>query len=343
MSLGTMLALSAMATAFLAPLGSLIFAAQQLQLVGAYLARITDVLEAEPEQDRRRVEKAPRLSGRLELRNVGFRYDVQGPWALRGVSLEIEAGQKVALVGSTGSGKSTLAKLLLALYAPTEGDILYDGLPLRSLDYRTLRGQFGVVMQESSLFSGSIRDNIAFNDPNLAFDAVSEAARLASIHEDIVRMPMGYETHVAEDGSTLSGGQRQRLSLARALAHRPVLLVLDEATSHLDVRTERLVDKNLSNLSCTRIVIAHRLSTVRDADVILVLDAGRVVESGAHADLLASGGHYASVIRGQLDPTEADASLTPPKTGSEHPTGYGAGGALPTYLGGLTPNGKGRR
>lgn len=300
LSLGTMLALNALAASFLTPLASLVSSGQQIQLVGAHLDRISDVLEAEPEQDSQAVREAPPLTGRIDLQHVSFRYDANVPWVLRDVSLSIEPGQKVAIVGPTGSGKTTLGLLLLGLYPPTEGEILYDGIPLPDLEYRSLRSQFGVVLQQPFLFNGSIRQNIAFNDPDLPLDQVSQMAQLAVIHDDIVQMPMGYETLVAEGGSALSGGQRQRLALARALAHQPVVLLLDEATSHLDAVTEKQVDQNLSALHCTRIVIAHRLSTIQNADLILVLDQGVVVERGTDEDLLAQDGRYAALVRSQL-------------------------------------------
>jgi len=301
MSLGTMLAVNALAASFLAPLASLMSSGQQLQLACAHLDRLADVLEAAPEQDGRTVRPAPRLKGRIELKQVSFRYGPRAPLVLRDVSLVIEPGQKVALVGRTGSGKSTLSMLLLGLYEPTDGEILYDGVPMQSLDVRTLRSQLGVVLQESFLFSGSIRENIAFNDPSMSLDQVVQAARLAAIHDEIARMGMGYETMLAEGGAGLSGGQRQRLSIARALSHQPAILLLDEATSHLDVVTEQLLDRQLDDLRCTRIVIAHRLSTIRNADLIVVVDEGAIVERGTHRELLALGGHYAALLSGQLD------------------------------------------
>jgi ABC-type bacteriocin/lantibiotic exporter with double-glycine peptidase domain len=299
MSLGTMLALNALAAAFLMPLASLVTNGQRVQVVGAYLERIADVLDAEPEQDLQAVQATPPLTGQIELKQVSFGYAPNAPLVLRDVSVTIEPGQKVAIVGRSGSGKSTLAKVLLGLYTPTEGAILYDGMPLQQLNYRTLRSQCGVVLQDAFLFSGSIRQNIAFNDPTLSLDHVVHAAQLAAIHDEILGMPMAYETLVAEGGSGLSGGQRQRLSLARSLAHQPTILLLDEATSHLDVVTENLVDQNLSQLACTRIVIAHRLSTVRNADLILVVENGMIMEQGTHGELLAREGHYATLVHTQ--------------------------------------------
>jgi ABC-type bacteriocin/lantibiotic exporter with double-glycine peptidase domain len=301
MSLGTMLALIALASAFLEPLSSLVANGQRMQLAAAHLDRISDVLNAEPEQDPRIVEAAPRLRGHIEFRNVSFRYDPNAPFVLRNISFSIEPGQKTALVGKTGSGKSTLAMLLLGLYEPAEGDILIDGVSLRTLNYRAIRSQFGVVLQEPFLFSGSLRHNIAFGQPGMGFDAAMEAAQLAEIGDDIEQMPMGYETRIAEGGTGLSGGQRQRVSLARALARKPTVLVMDEATSHLDVVTESRVETNLSALACTRIVIAHRLSTICDSDQILVLDDGRIAERGTHDELLSNAGCYATLVSSQVE------------------------------------------
>ncbi|HEU5231069.1 MAG TPA: peptidase domain-containing ABC transporter [Ktedonobacteraceae bacterium] len=307
LEVGTMLALNALAMAFFMPLASLVSSGQKLQLVRSHLERLVDVMEADPEQNTQSVQQPPRLSGRIELKNVSFRYAEQSPDVLKNVDLTIEAGQKVAVVGRTGSGKSTLGKLLLGLYVPTQGEVLYDGMTLQSLNYQAVRAQFGTVMQEATVFSGTIRQNIAFNDPEMTLDGIVHAAKMAGLHEDIMSMPMGYETYVSEQGSALSGGQRQRLALARALAHTPVLLLLDEATSSLDTVTEHAVEQNIADLDCTQIIIAHRLSTVRNADRILVLDGGVVVESGTHQELLCREGYYARLVQRQFAPEKAQA------------------------------------
>jgi ABC-type bacteriocin/lantibiotic exporter with double-glycine peptidase domain len=245
------------------------------------------------------------------VRNAGFRYHPNAPWAVRHISVVIRPGQKIAIVGRSGSGKSTLAMLLLGLYPLDEGEILYDGNTLSELNYRSLRSQFGVVLQEPTLFSGSIRRNIASHDPDLSLQQISDAAQLAAIHDEIAKLPMGYETVIAEGGVDLAGGQRQRLAIARALANRPTILLLDEATSHLDAITESIVDQNLSDLNCTRIVIAHRLSTIRNADLILVLDKGVIVERGVHDQLLALGGVYATLVRDQEETPEWEEEVRP--------------------------------
>jgi ABC-type bacteriocin/lantibiotic exporter with double-glycine peptidase domain len=220
---------------------------------------------------------------------------------LRDLSLTIQSGQHVAIVGRSGAGKSTLARLLVGLYQPESGRLLYDGADLAELDLRSVRRQFGVMMQQPYLFGGSVRSNISLGDPSMAMEAVIEAATLAHIHDDIVRMPLGYDTLLAAGGASLSGGQRQRLALARVLARRPSILVLDEATNALDAVTETEVDLALRALRCTTIVVAHRLSTVAAADLILVLDDGELVEQGSHRQLLARGGAYANLVQTQVE------------------------------------------
>jgi len=309
LSLGAMLALAALGGAALIPLASLLTSIQQLQLVGAHVQRISDVLDAIPEQQPGVARQVPAITGRIEVRNVSFRYAPTAPLALKDISFAIEPGQKIALVGRSGSGKSTMGMLLLGLYPPSSGEIFYDGQPLSELDLRAVRGQVGVVLQEPFLFSSTIRQNVAFQQPNLPLDDVVAAARAAAIDAEIAQMPLGYETILAEGGATLSGGQRQRLQLARAIAQQPRVLLLDEATSHLDVLTEAEVDANLSQQACTRILIAHRLSTIENADLILVFENGSIVERGTHAELLAFGGHYAELVASQIKPSATDSML----------------------------------
>ncbi|HWS83790.1 MAG TPA: peptidase domain-containing ABC transporter, partial [Ktedonobacteraceae bacterium] len=300
MSVGTMMALNALAGSFLGPLSSVVGRVQQLQLVQANLERLTDITAAEPEQHQQAVQSPPKLSGHVQLENVCFRYSADSEDVLRSINLTIKAGQKIAIVGRTGSGKSTLGKLLLGLYLPTSGTISYDDVPLQQMKYQEVRRQFGVVMQDTVIFSGTILENLTLNNPTMSREKAMHAAQIAAIHEDIMKMPMGYDTFVGEGGSALSGGQRQRMAIARAVAHNPVILLLDEATSSLDVITEQRVAEHLTSFACTQIIIAHRLSTIRKADIILVLDQGTIIEQGSHSELLHSNGYYANLIQQQL-------------------------------------------
>jgi ATP-binding cassette, subfamily B, bacterial len=300
LSLGTMLALNTFAIGVFGPLANLVSLAGQMQLLGTYVERIADVELAVPEQDLKRVRPAGELRGRIALDGVSFSYGLLDPVVVRDVSVKIEPGEMVAIVGRSGSGKSSLASLLLGLHCPTSGRILYDGMNLADLDLRTVRSQLGIVTQRAYLFGTSIRANIALADPEIPADAVIEAAKRAQIHDEIVRMPMGYETLLLDGGGSLSGGQRQRIALARALVRKPAILLLDEATSALDTITERKVQEDLDQLRCTRVVIAHRLSTIMRADRILVMDEGRLVEQGTHVELLARGGLYAELVAIQL-------------------------------------------
>jgi ABC-type bacteriocin/lantibiotic exporter with double-glycine peptidase domain len=229
---------------------------------------------------------------------VSFRYRADGPLVLKDVSLRAEPGECVAVVGSSGSGKSTLVRLLLGFEAPESGRVLIDDHELSSLDPQAVRGQLGVVLQNAWLFRGTIYENIA-NGALLSMQDAEEAVRLAGLADVLARLPMGMYTHISEDGSNFSGGQRQRLLLARALASRPRIIVLDEATSSLDNQIQAQVIEGLDRLQVTRIVIAHRLSTVRHADRIYVLEHGSNVQEGTYEELAREDGPFARFLARQ--------------------------------------------
>jgi ABC-type bacteriocin/lantibiotic exporter with double-glycine peptidase domain len=304
LALGTMLALNSVGGSVLNPLMSLANSVKQLQTVGVYLARLQDIMSEPSEQKETEKRRPIELSGGVQLSNVSFSYGVDSPPAIQHVTLTIESGQKVAIVGRTGSGKSTLSRLIMGLYRPTEGVIAFDGVPLDEIDLRSLRQQCGAVAQDAHVFSGSIAENLTLYRPDATHSEIVEAARLAEFHQDVEAMPMKYQTILVEGGVGLSGGQRQRLALARALVGRPRILLLDEASSHLDASTEERISQNLKTLDCTRLMIAHRLSTVRDANLILVVQDGRIVECGTHDGLVSQDGIYTALVAAQLSAAE---------------------------------------
>ena len=308
MTLGVMMSVMAFANGFITPISNLVGTAQQFQLVGVYLERIEDVFATPREQTRTDLRVAPPLRGSIQLDDVCFQYSAKAPLVVKNVSLRVEPGETVAIVGRSGSGKSTLASLLCGLYVPTAGRIRYDGMDISELDLPSLRRQVGVVIQSPYIFGTSVRHNITMGDSSTDLARVEEAARLARIHDEIMTMPMGYDTPLVAGGASLSGGQCQRIALARALVARPPIVLLDEATSALDNVTESEVHENLDALGCTRVIIAHRLSTIRRADLILVMEEGELVEQGTHDELLAEGGVYAALVAAQR--RERRATLT---------------------------------
>jgi ATP-binding cassette subfamily B protein len=235
--------------------------------------------------------------GEVRFDDVWFRYS-DDQWTLRGIDVTVAPGTKVAIVGETGSGKTTLGYLTARLYDPQRGRVLLDGTDVREATFASLADAVGVVSQETYLFHATIRENLRFAKPDASDEEIEAAARAAQVHATIASLPDGYETVVGERGFRFSGGEKQRIAIARTILRNPPVLVLDEATSALDVQTERAVEEALRELAAgrTTIVIAHRLSTVRDADQILLLDAGELVERGTHEELLALGGRYAALV-----------------------------------------------
>jgi len=311
MSVGQLVAFNMLAARVSGPVLRLVRLWQDFQQASVSVQRLGDILNTptEPSYNQNR-SSLPQLAGRITFDHVTFRYRPDGAEVLRDVNLEIAVGEMVGIVGRSGSGKSTLAKLVQRLYVPESGRVLADGVDLAMVDTTWLRHRVGVVLQENVLFNRSVRDNIALSNPGMTMEAVVQAATLAGAHEFILEMPEGYDTLVGEHGSTLSGGQRQRLAIARALAASPRILVLDEATSALDYESERIIQQNMRRIceGRTVIIIAHRLSTVRNADRIVVLERGRLAEQGVHDELVARGGQYAHLWALQSGLSTATAS-----------------------------------
>jgi ATP-binding cassette, subfamily B, bacterial HlyB/CyaB len=303
LSVGELVAFNMLASQAAGPILRLAQLAQDFQQARIAVDRLGDILNA-PTEPRASASRAslPELRGHVRFERVTFRYRPDRAEVLNDVDLEIAPGEVIGVVGPSGSGKSTLAKLVQRLHTPERGRVLVDGVDLALVDPAWLRRQVGVVLQENILFNRSVRENIALADPAMPMERVVAAAELAGAHEFILELPEAYDTHIDERGANLSGGQRQRIAIARALAIAPKILIFDEATSALDAESEAIIQRNLKLMAAGRtlIIIAHRLSAVRQTDRIVTLERGRITESGTHAKLLAQGGRYASLYARQM-------------------------------------------
>lgn len=300
LSVGQLIAFNMLAGRVSQPIMRLAQLWTNFQQTGVSVQRLGDILNTRTELSQNSRSALPPLRGDVEFDQVQFRYRPDGSEVLRGISLTIKAGEVIGVVGRSGSGKSTLTRLLQRLYTPERGRVLVDGMDLALADVSSLRRQIGVVLQDNMLFARSIRENIALVDPGTPIEAVMQAAKMAGAHEFILELPEGYDTVVGEHGASLSGGQRQRIAIARALIGNPRILIFDEATSALDYESERIIQQNMQAICKGRtvIIIAHRLSAVRDANRILVMDRGQIVEQGSHTELLThQAGHYSRLHR----------------------------------------------
>ena len=305
LNIGILIALQMLLIGFLTPISRFVGFGALIQTMGIDIKRLDDVMQNQPDavyqsrSDSLRSGEPTKLNGELEFRNVTFHYGPLSEPVIKNLSFHLKPGRHIAFVGSTGSGKSTIAKLAAGLYQPTEGQILYDGVPLADISRERFRNSIGTVDQEIFLFAGSVRDNLTFWNRNIHDEMLIAATQDAAIHEEFLARPSGYDFPLVERGRNLSMGQQQRLEIARALLYHPSLLILDEATSALDSKTEELITDRIRQRGCAALMVAHRLSTIQDCDEILVLDKGVVVQRGTHEQLKDMPGIYQELVKGE--------------------------------------------
>ena len=296
MTIGELMAFQSLAVYFISTSKNCIMSLDAFFQLKVYLRRIKDVIDTPIENNSSQGEVI-NIKGNISLRNVNFSYSKVSQNVLDNITFDIKAGEKVAIIGPSGAGKSTLAKILTGLYTPSQGNIFFENKELTTLNKTELRKQIGSVPQEPYLFNESIKNNLTNNNTSITMERMIEVCKIVQIHDEIMRMPMGYETILSEMGQNLSGGQRQRLAIARAIIDRPNILLLDESTNSLDSINERKIDQFLSRIKTTRIVIAHRLSTIRDSDKIIIINNGKIVGIGKHDYLLQTNHYYYNLYR----------------------------------------------